>query len=361
VRFDERARPGFSVRAEVLTWDLCVFRLCDEHSGATAYTSRRGPAVEQFLQDLDAGRLDRTLAAVLARPPRRRLRRPPRGTAWPGPHVGIEHEFRVLDPSGKPVDVRRFLHRLGIDGVRADPGDPNAYRCGWGGVITSDGPEVELATPPFPLEPGVVERVVTSAERGRSAVEAVLPPGHHLDGYSTHVSVSQGQRRDDAVARRYAQSYGPPMMLLLDRVTSPGLLVRPRPGRLELCGEFVDGDHLRAAVAFAAGSALAVRRRRQARHLFVELALEPAVERYGWFVDRRAFGEDLYESGRATLLRRRAGVVTAGEHLADSWAAARPSVRRLLSDEDLDAVDRAVDGRRSLPCEGVYSGTASMT
>ena len=361
MRFDRRTRPGFTLEAEVLTWDLCVFRITQPETGAVAFVSRRGPAVEQFLRRVDEGAEDRPLEALLARPPRRRLRRPPRGPAWPGPHVGIEHELRVLDAEGEQVDVRPILHDLGIDGVRADPGDPNAYRCPWGGTVTCDGREVELATPPLPVRPGFVDRAVRSAELGRAAIESVLPTGLRLEGYSTHLSVSQPRRRDDAVARTFARSYAPGLMLLLDRPTSPGLLVRPRPHRLELCGEYAEGDDLRAALGFATATALAAQQRpAQARALRVAVALEPAQERYGWYVDRRAFGADLYVRGRATPLRRRRAWVDAHAHLLEGWATARPCLSRLADPADLELTDAAVEGRRPLPCER-YWGTASIT
>ncbi|CAN5752702.1 hypothetical protein BH10ACT1_BH10ACT1_13480 [soil metagenome] len=348
VHYEPRTRPGFVVQAEVLTWELCVFRVIDA-AGATVFVQRRGPAVEEFLRELDDGLHDGSLAAALARPPRRHLARPPRGNAWPGLHVGVEHEFRVLDATGSPLDVRTAIHDWGIDGVRADPADPNAYRCSWGGVITCDGPEVELATPPIPVRPGFVERVVESARSGRAAVEAVLPAGHALDGYSTHVNVSLRGRGSRRLARRYARTYAPALMLVLDAASSPGLLVRPRPGRLELGGEYAEGDHLRAAVAFAVGSTLAVRR--SLGLAAVRCHLEPAIERYGWFVDRSAFGVDLYREAREATLQRRRRPVSAGAHLRDAWTRSRAALGGRASPADLEVIDQVVDGRRALRCE----------
>lgn len=59
-------------------------------------------------------------------------------------------------------------------------------------------------------------------------------------------------------------------MLLLDRASSSGIYLRPRPGRLEICGEFADGVRLRAVSAFVAGSVRAT-----ARGLGGERALLP--------------------------------------------------------------------------------------
>ncbi|HEX2576425.1 MAG TPA: hypothetical protein VHK88_08765, partial [Aquihabitans sp.] len=207
----------------------------DRRTPATVFVVRRGPEVDAFLAELDAGALDAALARALRRRRPRRLRNRPRGAARRGVSVGIEHEYRIVDPTGGQVDARTVLHDLGLDGVRADPSDPNAYRCPWGGVVTCDGPEVEVATAPFRAEPGVVDRVVAQAADGRAVLEALLPAGHVLEGFSTHVSVSMPRHGDDRLARRYASTFAPALMLLLDGPASPGLLVRPRPGRLELC------------------------------------------------------------------------------------------------------------------------------
>lgn len=347
--FDTRNRAGFTVAAEILTWDLCVFRVTGVDSARRVFIQRRGSAAERFLDDLDQGRLDGALESALARPGHRRLRRPPRGPAWPGPHVGIEHEFRVLDEDGRQVDFGQIIHGLGIDGVRADPADPNAYRCSWGGVVTCDGREAELATAPVAVRPGFVEKVVASAHLGRTAIDSVLPPDHRLEGFSTHLNVSVPARHSRRIALRYARTFAPPMMLLLDRRTSPGLLVRPRPGRLELGGEFVCGEPLRAAVAFAVGSALAARTRIPG--LVVESRLEAAQERFGWYVDRTAFGGDLYAEGRHAELDGDRGVVTAGKHLCQAWALARSALGDRAGALDLVEADEVVAGTRPLPSE----------
>jgi hypothetical protein len=148
-------------------------------------------------------------------------------------------------------------------------------------------------------------------------------------------------------------------MLLMDRMTSPGLLVRPRPGRLELCGEHVEGAHLRAVAAFAAGSAVvcaqaAQRRSRASVDLPAPLAVElaPAVGRHGLYVDRAAFGRDLYVRNRRTVLRLAAGgTITAQAHLEACWAAARAALAGGAAPEDLHAVDLLVAAHLPLPTE----------
>ena len=145
---------------------------------------------------------------------------------------------------------------------------------------------------------------------------------------------------------------------LMNRDDSPGLLVRPRPGRAELCGEFTGGPALAAAAAFVAGStracAVAIRRR-SARALLppgLTVQLAPAVHRYGWYVDRRAFGPDLHGAGRQTLLPRAAGgTISAQSHLELAWAAARQALAEDAAAADTLAAEAMVSGALPLPAE----------
>ena len=90
------------------------------------------------------GRSDRRLSEAM------RLRVPSEVAPGPGDLLGLELEFSVRSERGAQVHFGSLIHRLGLDGTTLDPGDPNAYRCSWGGVITSDGAEAEIATPPVP-------------------------------------------------------------------------------------------------------------------------------------------------------------------------------------------------------------------
>ena len=73
----------------------------------------------------------------------------------------------------------------------------------------------------------------------------------------------------------------------------------------------------------------------------------PALQRFGWYVDRRAFGPDLYDRGRDTRL----GTVTAGDVLDRLWRAGRRHAAEVLDEAELDLVDRTVTGRSPLPLE----------
>ncbi|MEO7129955.1 MAG: hypothetical protein ABIZ07_01085 [Dermatophilaceae bacterium] len=344
-----RDRPGFTVRAHLCTWDVVVLRVEPVGGGPSVFVAKPQDGIRAFMADLDAGRRDVDLAAALNRTPRRELRRPPRTKQRL--RIGVEHEYVLEGPSGR-VDVRSIVDGLDL-GVRADPTDPHAQRCPWGGVVTADGPEAEVATPPVDVAPGAVAQVVALAAAGREALAEALGDVHRLEGYSTHLNVSAPRRGDQRLALRFATIFAPSLMLLLDRPTSPGLLVRPRPGRLELGGEFADGPVLEVALTFAIGGTLAAASmsRRVARGLAIEVSLQAAVERYGWFVDRRAFGCDLYALGREAPLRTAGSGErrSAGSHLERTWDLARTALAGVVGESELAAVDEVVTGSVSLP------------
>jgi hypothetical protein len=344
-----RRRPAFTVQAHLCTWDVVVLRVEPVGGGRTVFVAKGEDQLREFLKDLDDGRHDARLAAALHRPPVRRLHHPPSPPR--GIRLGVEHEYVVHGPDG-PIDFRKRVDELDL-GIRADPTDPHAQRGSWGGVVTTDGAEAEVATPPVLLAPGGVADVVALAERGRRELARALGDDHRLEGYSTHLNISVPSRGDVSRATLFARTFAPSLMLLLDRSTSPGLLVRPRPHRLELGGEFADARTLEVALTFAAGAALASggRGRREAQRLAVDLDLQPAVERFGWYVDRTSVGCDLYELGREAPLRRlRSGrTVTAGEHLLRTWEVARARLAGRVGDEELLRVDSVVLGSGALP------------
>jgi hypothetical protein len=264
------------------------------------------------------------------------------------PVCGVEHEYEVRDAAGAVVDFRTTADELDL-GRRLDPGDPHAHRGPWGGVITADGREAEVVSPPVPIGLLAPDVVHAYSSAGRSYLEARLPSGSTLTGYSTHISTAVPDDVVRTLARRVVRHLSPALMLLLDRRTSPGVLVRPRPGRLEICGEYLQGRALRHAVAVvvAAGQLDAD----DVLPPRLKIRAERAKGRFGTYVDRTAFGGDLYASGRSTVLRRRGGSVTAGEHLAEVVALLDDRLRALLSPDDLASLHAVVAGRDPLPCE----------
>src|SRR5206468_3185246 len=145
------------------------------------------------------------------------------------PVLGVEHEFRVFD-GDRQLDFGSFIHNLPVDGLRLDPTDPNAYRTPWGGVLTADGREAEIAIAPVALRPGCTSELARRLEVARTSLIEVLPARLRLDGYSTHLNIEIDDKDVVAAGKLFVRRFAPAMMLLLDRRTSPGLLVRPRGG-----------------------------------------------------------------------------------------------------------------------------------
>jgi hypothetical protein len=274
-----------------------------------------------------------------------------------GEVFGLEHEY-VVRYDGAAVDFRTLVHGIAPSMRGLHPGDPNAYWLPWGALLTADGAEAELALDPTEVRPGFTARLVDRMEAARSWLLAELPPGSVLEGVSTHLSIALPSGSVDRVADEYARGFAVPLMLLLDRPTSPGLLVRPRPGRLELGGEFATYDDLRAAAVFALGSTIALARTIGSGETspvpHFELSLRAADQRAGWYVDRRAAGDDLYMSGRDTPLRLATGPDsgwTAQDQLIAAWTVARHALRDNVDATELELVDRRVHGRCHLPVE----------
>ena len=139
------------------------------------------------------GRSDRRLSEAL------RLRVPSGVTPGPGGLLGLELEFSVRTVRGGRVHFGSLIHDLGLDGTALDPGDPNAYRCSWGGVITADGAEAEIATPPVRTRPGFTAQLQAWARTGEAELRRAVPRGTGLDGYSAHFSAAMPAKLNDRV------------------------------------------------------------------------------------------------------------------------------------------------------------------
>lgn len=269
--------------------------------------------------------------------------------------VGVEQELRVCS-RGRPQDFRTLLAGVSGDGLRIDPGDPRARRLPSGLVLTADGWEAELVTPPVVVGRGAPVGVDELLERGRAQLLGrlrVLDPAVDLVGFSTHVNVTVADELVVTVAGEFARRCSVATMLVLDGLGSPGLLVRPRRGRLEVGGEYAEGADLVAAVTVVAGCAgllvasLSTAGVRLPRVLGQRVV--PARERYGHFVGRGASGCDVYRGGRASPLVLDGDPACAQEHLEEVWELARPFALGLGLDPD--PVDALVSGRRPLRIE----------
>src|SRR5258706_2246209 len=201
-------------------------------------------------------------------------RRPPDGAALsleletllgdalePALLVGIEHEYRVVmrDDPLRRVDFRTLIRGLGLGRRHLDPDDPHAYRLSSGNVVTCDGPEAEIVLAPVAAVPGAATSIVLTGDAERDALAARLPETLELRGHSTHVSVSVPNDLLEPVGRRFASTFAVDVIRLVDSADRCGVWVRPRPDRLELCLDFVDGDRLAGVIAFAVAATEACR------------------------------------------------------------------------------------------------------
>jgi hypothetical protein len=273
--------------------------------------------------------------------------------------VGFEQEFIVSTRDLEPVDFRRVLPQLEGLAPPLDPDDPRARRTVSGVVLTADGREAEAAAPPIAVRPGFADDVGAWTRAARHELETRLGDDYTLHGYSTHLSVAADNRRNARASALFARTFAPGLMLLVDRATSPGLIIRPRPGRVELCGEFVDGPWMRAATVYAAGAVRACDNALTGTATFAALppqvvvATRPARARAGWFVDRTGFGTDILADGarRARLHRCDGRRVRVQDHFEAAWTAARTALHTRAAASDLAAVDDLVSGRAPLPTE----------
>jgi hypothetical protein len=275
--------------------------------------------------------------------------------------LGIEHEFFVVH-DGARVDFGPLLAGLNLGRRYLDPADVNARRLPTGAAVTCDGVEAEIALPPINVAPGFVVEATRRAAAERSDLRHHLGDGFALEGSSTHISVSIncGIEVIDATARLYSCTFAPALMLLLDRRDSYGIYVRPRPGRIEVCGEYATGRRLQAAIAFAVGSVRAcvnavVGRRQQVPlppRLWVDL--KPSPDRFGYVVHHNALGTDLYARGRdAPLALAGGGSISADAVLRACWSSARDALGPLGSGADAQAANDLVDSDCALPARGL--------
>ena len=304
----------------------------------------------------------------LADPVARRIPAGPRD----GIDIGVEQEWR-LRIDGAPVDFRQSVRSVTSDLAHRDPGDPNAVRLPSGVGLTADGWEAELITPPIPARTRCARTGRRPAgRRSRRPVQAAPAARVRagilrlLDPRQRHLSGSPGRPGGAAAGPALLAGGGAPARVDATRTAcwcdhgvagsrsvrtiSTGRCSRShsRPCRRSRCCA-----RPRPAAAVPAA-------RRSVRALpELDLAIVPARERFGHYVDRRAAGTDLYTAGRAAVLRTSTGsTVTAGDHLAAVWQLARPHARRLgldpapVDDAVAGPVQAAVRGRSGIRCPG---------
>jgi hypothetical protein len=248
--------------------------------------------------------------------------------------VGVEHELRIWSGSTQ-LDFRQLLPAVAGELRALDPGDPRARRLPSGLVLTADGREAELVTPPVLWDasaPGKVDDML-AAERAELATRvADLAGADRLTGFSTHVNLTVPDERVVDVGRRFALGCGLATVLVAEPASSAGLLVRPRRGRLEIGGEYAEGEHLVALVTFVGAAVSALLAGDDPPHWLPAPTIVPAREKFGWFLPPEGPYADLLERGRP------AGI----DQLTGTWKWARPWC--INGGVDPGPVDRLVAG-----------------
>jgi hypothetical protein len=306
--------------------------------------------------------------------------------AGPAGIAGLEQEYSVWQ-AGRQVDFGGLIDVVApAAAIRRFAFDDNARIVPSGAVWTVDHPHAEIATAPRALARGIASRLAGDALAERSDLRRQLSAGSELRGYSTHLNAYAAGVDGWTLARHVAATYAPAIMLVAERSTSPGLLVRPRYQRLEVGTEFLETEadlvaatllvlacvvaawHEIRAVGLAGPSRGGDRSPRSARSSAGDAAtprlgpldaraFRQTWQRPGLFVPRDAFGEDLYLRGRAARLRRLDGTSElAGDRLDATWARLRAVAAAFARPDELALVDALVGGARSTPLERRATG-----
>lgn len=272
--------------------------------------------------------------------------------------LGVEQEFDLLR-GHEAVDFRRLFTRV-LAHTRSVPfrNCDSAAIIDAGYMLACDGWEAEFATAPVRSDGDGCLRLAREASRCRAHTLRLLARSgvRQVRGYSTHLSIGVPIGTESEIASAFASSVAPALILLMEARQSPGLLIRPRRGRLEIGSEYVDGERqLAAAIVFLTGAVEAYLHNPSLWGQFPRVRLkkwEPANIRPGIYLPHNAFGESVHELGRAARLELVSGEkVTAGEVLGDCAELALRALNGQVSEGAGRALRRAAQQRGSLQIE----------
>jgi hypothetical protein len=288
--------------------------------------------------------------------------------------ITLRQDYAVAK-AGRPLPFASLIHTLNLGVRNLQPDDPEAYPLASEAVLTVSGMDAEIILPPILLAPGFAAAVTQAADAERLALARRLGPEHSVAGVSTRFGLPAPTPAVDRMATEFISRFAAPLMLLLDQDDSPGLLVRPHPGLIELSTAYATGSQLAAALIFAAA---AVRRCVAMTHdrgvigaahhsesdggadeygsiMVPPLQSEvvPSSAGSGWFVTPTAFGHDLHAAGRHVALRTLDSMPLSGQEvLQKAWTHVRPMAADCTTPAELELVDSLVAGDLPLPLEG---------
>lgn len=264
---------------------------------------------------------------------------------------GIEQEFYVFREDIR-IDFREVIHTLAIPGARIDPGDRNAYRMEDGSAVTADGLEAEIASIPIDTVPGFAPGLAALTAQHYESLRGLLPADLSLRGAATHINVSVPSNIADRVVLEYVQTFGPMLQALWDRPNGEGIMIRPRPGRIEFGGECIAGPRLAGVALFCVSSVRRLARDSGNLPRF-RLQARPAVERLGVELRRPTYASNFYEAGRSARLAMTNGKETSlTGALSIIWNECRTEAARFGTQGEIRTIDDIVCGRLPLGIEG---------
>lgn len=276
----------------------------------------------------------------------------------PEPFLGVEQEHDLFDGKRR-LDFQSLFASTAIrsPSIRFRNSDDAAILDA-GYVLACDGWEAELATAPIL---GLGDGCLTLAREVLRCRTHMLDLLHgvgvpEIHGYSTHINISVPPGREAELANALARSLGPALILMIESRESPGLFLRPRRGRLEIGGEYIDEERqLAAACLFLTGAVHAYLNRPAIWRQFPTITLkrwEEATLRPGIFLPHAAYGESVYAKGRAARVELDDGrTTTAGDLLASGVELALEGLEGQISEMAANVLRSIVQETGSLQIE----------
>jgi hypothetical protein len=281
--------------------------------------------------------------------------------------LGVEQEHELFDGRRRLDFQSLFASAIARTPSIPFRNDDHATVLDAGYVLACDGWDAELATVPIPASGDGCLALAREVLRCRQHLLGLLRglgvPDVH--GYSTHLNISVPLGREEEVAHALARSIGPALILLMESRTSPGLLLRPRRGRVEVGSEYIDQERrLAAACVLLSGAVHAYLFRPETWELFPQVVLarwDEAIIRPGIFLPHDAYGESIYDRGRSARLELESGEsATAGDLLASCLALALEGLGDEVSEPAAEVLRSVAGSPLDLPIEQGESADPGM-
>lgn len=272
--------------------------------------------------------------------------------------LGVEQEFELFQ-NGERLDFRTLFPSL-VSRLSSVPfrDSDTAVLLEAGYMLACDGQDAEIATAPISYRRAGLPTLAREVSRCRGHLLQLLANHgiREVRGYSTHVSVSVPAGHEWEFATAAACTFAPALLLLMEARVSPGLLIRPRRGRLEIGSEYIDSEEqLEACLVFLAAAAHAWAQAGTTWGKLPRVRLERWQEaniRPGIYLPPDAFGESLHQHGRLAVLElEQGGRTTAGKLLESAADLLLAGVDKHVSPEATRILSEFARGDRTLQIE----------